>query len=116
LMEISIDKLFNQGNRYVVPIYQRNYAWDDFDREQLLEDIMDYIETDDEYFLGSLIVFEKEDSVYEVIDGQQRLTTLFILLAALQEKVDRNSLTFEARKKSNYTLEQIAKNSETFNE
>lgn len=110
LTEISIDNLFNENVQYVIPIYQRNYAWSDAERAQLLEDMLDVVNTEKEYFLGSLVVYERDDAVYEVIDGQQRLTTLFILLAVFNKYVTAHSLRFEARDKSNNTLEKIVKN------
>ncbi len=92
--------LFNEKDKYVVPLYQRAYSWTDKEIEQLIDDINDF--TDDNYYLGSLIVYKKGNT-YEVIDGQQRLTTLFILFKYL-ELNNFNSLSFECRDKSNYTL------------
>lgn len=110
--ELSVSELFS-GVEYVVPIYQRNYAWEDEEIVQLIEDIAD---TDNEYYLGSLIVNQRDANVYEVIDGQQRLTTLFLLMIWLEEdasehkaKLDRTTLRFEAREKSNRTLREIKK-------
>ncbi|MEE1079123.1 MAG: DUF262 domain-containing protein, partial [Agathobacter sp.] len=58
--------------------------------------------------LGSLIVNQLGANVFEVIDGQQRLTTLFLLLSFLNsDSVNKNSLRFEAREKSNRTLNGI---------
>lgn len=108
LIEISIDRLFDNSAQYLIPIYQRNYAWDNVEREQLLEDIIDVMNTEEQYFLGSLIVYEKDENVYEVIDGQQRLTTLFIMLVALGERQHAHNLRFEARDKANNTLEKLA--------
>ena len=92
--------LFNKKDKYIVPLYQRAYSWTDKEIEQLIDDINDF--TDDNYYLGSLIVHKKANT-YEVIDGQQRLTTLFILFKYL-ELDNYNSLSFECRDKSNYTL------------
>lgn len=91
-ISLKVNDLFTTY-RYIVPIYQRNYAWGKKEIEQLLDDI---ISSNGEYFLGSLII-HKNDDLYEVIDGQQRLTTLYILLICL-EQVIGNSLRFEARK------------------
>ncbi|WP_058307337.1 DUF262 domain-containing protein [Gracilibacillus massiliensis] len=113
LVELSVDKLFNESARYIIPIYQRNYAWSNVEREQLLEDILD---AEQEYFLGSLVVYERDDAVYEVIDGQQRLTTIFMLLAALKKNPPYKSLMFEARRKSNRTLEKISNGSTDYDE
>ena len=91
--KISINDLFVKY-RYIVPIFQRNYAWSKREIEQLLNDILS---SEDKYFLGSLIVHKNEDDLYEVIDGQQRLTTLYILLICLGQVIG-NHLKFEARK------------------
>lgn len=91
-ISLKVNDLFTTY-RYIVPIYQRNYAWGKKEIEQLLDDI---ISSNGEYFLGSLII-HKNDDLYEVIDGQQRLTTLYILLICLKQVIG-NSLRFEARK------------------
>src|SRR5699024_6086742 len=108
LVEISLDALFDHDVQYIIPTYQRNYAWDDLEREQLMEDVVEMVDVEEDYFLGSLVVYEKEESVYEVIDCQQRLTTLFILFAALEKLPPAQSLRFEARDKSNHTLDKLA--------
>lgn len=89
-----------QGNiKFIIPTYQRPYMWDAKTQcEQLWSDLIDFIETYrdknngevnfgfDEYFLGSIVVFQNENRELEVIDGQQRLTTLTLLYRALYEK------------------------------
>jgi len=72
---------------YVVPDYQREYVWTDKEVTQLLDDINDEIDSAGEYFIGTVLVSKKEEKThYEVIDGQQRLTTLFLLLCALKNR------------------------------
>ena len=94
---------------YIVPLYQRGYAWEEKHIVQLIDDIMD-IPSEGQYYIGSLIVHRRNDS-FEVIDGQQRLTTLFLLLKSLGEIQDREqvALRFDCRDKSNYTLERVEK-------
>jgi hypothetical protein len=99
-LEFSVKAIFN--DKYLIPIYQRNYAWGKDEIEMLLDDIKS---NDDEYFIGSLVVREK-DGLFEVIDGQQRLTTLFLILRYLKHDI-KGELKFEARQKSNETLEKI---------
>lgn len=73
--------------RYFVPAFQRGYRWSRIQVTQLLDDIWEFIQNSEGkeksafYCLQPLVVRRKEDGSYEVIDGQQRLTTLFILLA-----------------------------------
>lgn len=104
LKQIAVSDIFLDAN-YLVPIYQRNYSWKEVQIEQLIEDIKSSInELDKNYFLGNLIVNQRCDNVYEVIDGQQRLTTLYLLERYLGISFDKKALRFEAREKSNYTL------------
>lgn len=94
--------IFDSGE-YIIPLYQREFAWEYNHLEQLIKDIDSNKEG--YYYLGSLVVYKKENT-YEVIDGQQRLTALFLLLNCLGFQVN-NNLKFSCRKKSNYTLEHI---------
>ncbi|MBF1183178.1 MAG: DUF262 domain-containing protein [[Eubacterium] sulci] len=107
--EFNIENIF-EGNKYVIPLYQRNYAWGIDEIEQLLDDIYD-APVGRDYFLGSLIVnYLVEEDKFEVIDGQQRLTTLYLLLSYYDKNyLHDDSLQFEAREKSNKTLKKIYK-------
>jgi uncharacterized protein with ParB-like and HNH nuclease domain len=79
LKKIPVSHVFDNIN-YLVPIYQRNYAWGEMQIVQLIEDIESSIgSSNNSYFLGNLIVNQTDNNVYEVIDGQQRLTTLYLL-------------------------------------
>ena len=73
--------IFTKGDEYVIPLYQRAYAWTDDQINQLIEDVID-IDDDKNYYIGTLIV-HKKDNQFEVVDGQQRLTTLYLLLSYL---------------------------------
>lgn len=104
---IKVLEVFNHSE-YEVPIYQRNYAWGKEEIEQLIKDIYEskFNSDNQSYYLGNLIVNRIETDTYEVIDGQQRLTTLFLLLSYLN-LVTKNALRFEAREKSNRTIDAI---------
>ena len=72
---------------YIVPDYQREYVWSDKEVCQLLDDINEKFDTgsSSEYFIGTVLVSPTgQKNYYEVIDGQQRLTTFFLLLCALK--------------------------------
>lgn len=110
--QIAISDIFKDVE-YIVPIYQRNYAWKAKQIEQLIEDINS---AKDNYYLGTLIVNQKEQSVYEVIDGQQRLTTLYLLKLYLLNNsnkevhiYNKTPLQFEAREKYHNTLLNLKK-------
>jgi len=94
--------------RYWVPAYQRGYRWDRLQVTQLLDDIWDFIQASEEsrrtsfYCLQPLVVRKLEDGGYEVVDGQQRLTTIFILLSHRNEILtllgkQRFSIDYETR-------------------
>ena len=71
--------------RFVVPRYQRSYAWKKENVEDLYKDIYSALNaSQNEYFLGSIVVSEDEN-YFEVIDGQQRLATISILIAAIRD-------------------------------
>jgi hypothetical protein len=110
LKEQSIAEIYN-GNKasYEVPIYQRNYAWEKDEIFTLIQDIYDAYSAKPQnqtYFIGTLVTFNKGDQVYEVIDGQQRLTTTNLILGALGITI-QNKLTYRARKKSNKSIQSI---------
>lgn len=73
-------------NFYVVPDYQREYIWEERQVNQLLTDVFDEFENNHnkEYFIGSTVVFKDANGCFELIDGQQRTTTLFLIICALK--------------------------------
>ena len=109
--------LFDADAHYVIPRYQRAYAWEDKEIGQLIDDINDIdIDSLENYYIGSLIVskIQGKAETYEVVDGQQRLTTLFLLLQYLVfdgvlEGDFGQTLSFDCRPNSNYTLARIQK-------
>jgi len=105
LRALSIDKIYNGDKvKYEVPIYQRNFAWEKDEIYALIQDVYDACTANKQiYFIGTLVSFHKGDQVYEVIDGQQRLTTINLILCALGIAMD-NELTYRARKKSDNTI------------
>ena len=99
---ISVNKqnvleLLNTGRNkpFVIPEYQRPYAWTDEQIETLFEDIWEFSTTigglkgNGTYFLGSIVSFENESGEQEIIDGQQRITSLFLLLRAIYTKLKK---------------------------
>lgn len=84
--EYPLSKIFSSDFEYVIPSYQRPYAWTPDQAAELFDDLITFFRAEEEegYFLGSIVLIKSEDSAYsQVIDGQQRLTTLTILLAAM---------------------------------
>lgn len=84
--EYQLAKIFSSDFDYSIPSYQRPYAWTETQAGELFSDLYDFFskEKDDTYFLGSIVLIKDEGKpAAEVIDGQQRLTTLTILLSTL---------------------------------
>lgn len=130
IKSLKVKDIFNsEKGKYKIPIYQRNYAWKEPQIRQLIQDIYDYYLKDNreneneikKYYIGTLVVRpDKEKNTFEVIDGQQRLTTLSMLVAYLnsivkgqdntQESVKselKNTITFQCRQVSTNFLNKI---------
>ena len=90
-----IKKIFSETERYMIPDFQRPYSWEEDQCTQLWDDLINFFESkfesrddksSEQYFLGSIVVSRETDysqGTWDVIDGQQRLTTLLLLLKAL---------------------------------
>jgi uncharacterized protein with ParB-like and HNH nuclease domain len=81
----SIADLFNNDLFYEIPEFQRPFSWEKDQFEDLIDDLIGSDSTK-EYFLGT-IVYYKDEGVRMVVDGQQRLTSLMILLACLRDRI-----------------------------
>ena len=109
---LTVSDLFDNDNKcnYIIPIYQRNYAWGDNEINSLLQDIKNACEKNKEqdknYYIGSLVVYRRENDGFEVIDGQQRLTTLTLIMHHLDKLVFRN-VCFEHRDESEQALSNL---------
>lgn len=93
--ERPIGELFSDDFRFSVPRYQRPYAWTTEQAGEMFDDLLAAatmkaeLGDADPYFLGSIVVVQRRgEADAEIVDGQQRLTTLTILLAALRERVE----------------------------
>lgn len=81
-----LSKVFSSDFQYAIPDYQRPYSWEEEHIKQLFDDLYDFYQqkTDETYFLGSIVVIKKDHQPQaEVVDGQQRLTSLTILFSTL---------------------------------
>ena len=115
LKEMSVHDLFiDDKSIYEVPIYQRNFAWGKDEIQTLITLIQDVYGACKEnkknnYYLGTLVTFPKGDDKYEVIDGQQRLTAVGLILAALNEKrvTLHEKLKYKSRTNSSRALRAI---------
>ena len=82
----SIDQLL-KGNSFIIPRFQRAYSWEADHVSEFWHDIIDNLS--ETYFIGSMVVYTVDRSSLAVVDGQQRLTTLTILLCAIREGFKR---------------------------
>jgi uncharacterized protein with ParB-like and HNH nuclease domain len=90
--EHPIGKVFSNDYVFTIPLYQRPYAWQCEQAEELLDDLLTFLGNDADavsdlnpYFLGSIVIIKEDHKPdAEVVDGQQRLTTLAILLSAIR--------------------------------
>lgn len=103
--EHPIKKIFSKDFDFEIPPYQRPYSWTTEHAGQMFDDFYDFMTKQDEneaYFLGSIVLIKDKTQTYaEVIDGQQRLITLTILLAAIKSKLNGD----DARIFANYVNE-----------
>ena len=84
--EKPISVIFSDDYSFTIPPYQRPYAWERQQATELLDDLLDDSRADGLYFLGSIVLVKTPDaSESRVVDGQQRLTTLTILLCILRD-------------------------------
>lgn len=82
----------NQPSQFWIPAYQRGYRWSPLQVTQLLEDILEFTQRrnsqpDEFYCLQPLVLKRKTEDVYEVVDGQQRLTTILLILRHFNERL-----------------------------
>jgi hypothetical protein len=92
--EQPIQKIFSDDYVFSIPDYQRPYAWTPDEARELIDDLLGFIEVNPgpvsempSYFLGSIVLIKGDSPVADVVDGQQRLTTLTLLLAAIRANV-----------------------------
>lgn len=114
ICEMMTIKALLMEDEYLIPMYQRNYAWEESHLSQLIQDIWDYHLFEKKYYIGTLVVHDRKDGTFETVDGQQRLTTLNIILCALRNEVDtgdvdltwynRVNISYEFRERSTRTL------------
>lgn len=86
----TIKYFFQEGNGFSIPDFQRPYNWSDEECGQLWEDIVEFHKDDrnkeDKYFLGTIVLYDNDDK-RNIVDGQQRVTSLFLLLRALYKRL-----------------------------
>jgi len=107
------------NDNYFIPRYQRNYAWGKSEISQLIKDINEFFPKENNekksYYIGSLVCFKREDGSFELIDGQQRHTTITLINLVLKNwkniknTVSVPNLKFDSRKKVQNYIENLYK-------
>ena len=97
----SVNQLFEYS--FFIPAYQRGFRWTDIQVEQLLKDVWDFAKNPPQqengkekpfYCLQPIVVKKRNETEWEVIDGQQRLTTIYLILKNLENQIERDQKNF----------------------
>jgi len=84
---VNLNDIFANGRRYKVPVYQRDYSWQDEHWDDLWDDIKTVRQLGGVHYMGAIVLQDHGDKSYSVIDGQQRLATLSILALAVIKRI-----------------------------
>lgn len=90
ILKATIVNLLNKTQKFVIPFYQRTYDWSKSEIDKLIDDVNR--NTKDEYFLGTIFLKNKGSSLI-IVDGQQRITTLSLMITALNSEVIKSNLS-----------------------
>src|SRR5690554_6292067 len=119
----SVSELF--GKHFFIPAYQRGYRWEMRQITDLLKDILEFQKKANSRALGLgefyclqplIVLYREEEDIWEVVDGQQRLTTMYILLSYLATRGDYGIppelfyIEYETREKESYSSKEFLKN------
>lgn len=84
---LAFNDIIGNGKIYTVPQFQRDYSWDQDNWEDLWNDILNIYEENDSHYMGSIVLQNNGNSNFQIIDGQQRFTTLSIISLAIISKI-----------------------------
>ena len=90
---LSIAEMFGSDRRLALPAFQRSYSWGEREAMSLLADLTDAMDTGLVHFIGAIVVVSQPSLPLEIVDGQQRLTTLTILLCVLRDMEEDSERT-----------------------
>ncbi len=98
--ECKVQDILTENKKFIIPSYQRPYSWTVDNAEQLIDDIYKSSQSEEnEYFIGSMICINKGQNQYEVVDGQQRLTTLSIIVSELKKIIPIQGIKDDLQKR-----------------
>jgi len=84
---LAFNEIIGNGKIYIVPQFQRDYSWNQDNWEDLWNDILNIYESKEPHYMGSIVLQNKGDANFQIIDGQQRFTTLSIISLAIISKI-----------------------------
>ncbi len=104
-------KLFGNGLTYHIPMFQRDYSWTDTEWQELWSDIQEILESDDSaHYMGYLVLQTKDDRSFDVIDGQQRLTTMSIIMLSILRCLKKVAEEGESTEQNQRRINEIRSN------
>lgn len=94
----NIKSFFEGSKQYAIPVYQRAYSWEEKQWNEFLEDLKEATKGENHYFFGNVLLEKPNDEVSDIIDGQQRITTIIIFVRALCNELKNrtNAETFKS--------------------
>lgn len=96
---VGIGRLLKEGGRFLIPHHQRDYSWTEDELDQLFKDVYDAKNSGhDEYFVGLMVFKPESERIYTILDGQQRLATTVIILAAIRSWLTARGFEDDFRK------------------
>ncbi len=89
----NIKTFFEGSKQYAIPVYQRAYSWEEKQWDEFLEDLKETTKSDNHYFFGNVLLEKSNNEVSDIIDGQQRVTTIIIFARALCNELQNRAKT-----------------------
>ena len=95
----TIEEFFQREKQYKIPVYQRAYSWEEKQWNTFLEDLEEATRSENCYFFGNISLEESKNNTAEIIDGQQRITTIIIFIRALYNILEKKEFNENQTKK-----------------
>jgi hypothetical protein len=86
---VSLSDIIGNGKKYVVPLYQRDYSWKRDQWEDLWNDIVSVVKTDNVHYMGTIVLQDLGEKKFHIIDGQQRFTTLALIVLGVISQLNK---------------------------
>lgn len=84
----NFSTIIGNNKKFIVPKFQRDYSWNSEQWDDLWQDVESMINEEDEHYMGYLVLQTKDDKIHYIIDGQQRMTTLMILILSSMKCIE----------------------------